>query len=238
MSGAVLIVNADDFGRSAAVNDGVARCHEHGIVTSTTLMVRWPAADAAAEYARRTPALGVGLHVDLGEWVFRDDEWHTRYEVLAEETPQTVREELARQLERFERLLGRPPDHLDSHQHVHRSDPARTAVLEAARRLGIPVRGEGGFTYDGGFFGQGHHAEPMPELVSVEALVASIEALPDGVTEFGCHPATAVDHETAYADERLIEARTLCDPRVRAAVGRRGATLATYGEAAVLVAPS
>ena len=235
MTGAVLIVNADDFGRSAAVNEGVVRCHERGVVTSATLMVRWPDAEAAAAYARRTPSLGVGLHFDVGEWVYADGEWTARYEVLAEETPATVREELRRQLERFEQLLGRPPDHLDSHQHVHRSDPARGAVLEAAERLGIPVRGERGFTYDGGFFGQGHHAEPMPELVSVDALVASIEALPDGVTEFGCHPATAVDHETAYASERLIEARTLCDPRVRAAVDRRGARLASFGDAAALV---
>ena len=47
-----LIVNADDFGQSAGINEGIIRCHERGIVTSASLMVRWPHAAAAAEYAR------------------------------------------------------------------------------------------------------------------------------------------------------------------------------------------
>lgn len=232
MSGTVLIVNADDFGRSPAVNDGVIRCHEEGIVTSATLMVRWPDAEAAAAYARRSTTLGVGLHVDLGEWVYRDGEWQTRYEVLGEETLDAARAEVDAQVARFVALVGRPPTHLDSHQHVHRDDPARAAVLEAARRLGVPVRGETpGIAYSGVFFGQDHHGVSMPELVTVKALVAAIEALPDGITEFGCHPATAVDHETAYADERLIEAQSLCDPRVRAAVDRHGVSLRSYAAA-------
>ena len=72
MTERTLIVNADDFGLSPGVNAGVARTHEEGIVTSASLMVRQPAAEEAAAYARATPALGVGLHVDLGEWVWQD----------------------------------------------------------------------------------------------------------------------------------------------------------------------
>jgi len=55
-----LIVNADDFGQSQGVNRGVIAAHEHGIVTSASLMVRWPAAiEAAAIHPVRiaTPAL-------------------------------------------------------------------------------------------------------------------------------------------------------------------------------------
>ena len=36
--GTRLIVNADDFGLSEAVNRAVIEAHEHGIVTSTSLM--------------------------------------------------------------------------------------------------------------------------------------------------------------------------------------------------------
>ena len=39
-----LIVNADDFGQSPGINRGVIEAHENGIVTSASLMVRWPAA--------------------------------------------------------------------------------------------------------------------------------------------------------------------------------------------------
>ena len=60
-----LIVNADDFGQSTGINKGVIQAHEEGIVTSASLMVRWPAAPEAAAYARNRPGLSVGLHVDL-----------------------------------------------------------------------------------------------------------------------------------------------------------------------------
>ena len=36
------IVNADDFGQSAGINRGIVEAHERGIVTSASLMVRWP----------------------------------------------------------------------------------------------------------------------------------------------------------------------------------------------------
>ena len=70
-----LIVNADDFGLSAGVNRGVIEAHERGIVTSASLMVRPPAAAEAAADARAYPELSLGLHVDLGEWSYREGEW-------------------------------------------------------------------------------------------------------------------------------------------------------------------
>jgi len=232
LSGRVLIVNADDFGRSPGVNEGVIRCHERGIVTSASLMVRWPAAEEAAAYARRS-RLGVGLHLDLGEWEYRDGEWRPRYEVLPEMSAAAVAEELARQAEAFERLVGRPPDHLDSHQHVHRDEPARGAALAFAGRLGVPVRElSPGVAYSGAFYGQDGRGAPVPEAIEPEALVRLIEALPTGVTELACHPATRVDHPSTYAEERLREAEALCDPRVRSAIERCGVVLRTFADLA------
>src|SRR3712207_8784245 len=54
-----------DFGLTDGVNRGIIEAHERGIVTSASLMVRYPAAKDAADYARSNPALSVGLHVDL-----------------------------------------------------------------------------------------------------------------------------------------------------------------------------
>ena len=60
-----LIVNADDFGRSRAINEAVIRAHREGILTSASLMVNEPAADEAVALARENPGLGVGLHLAL-----------------------------------------------------------------------------------------------------------------------------------------------------------------------------
>jgi hypothetical protein len=75
-----LIVNADDFGQSVGVNRGIIEAHERGIVTSASLMVRWPSAQEAAAYARSHTSLSLGLHFDFGEWRYRDGNWWKLYE--------------------------------------------------------------------------------------------------------------------------------------------------------------
>jgi predicted glycoside hydrolase/deacetylase ChbG (UPF0249 family) len=229
MADRVLIVNADDFGRSTGVNRGVIQAHEEGIVTSATLMVRWPAAGEAADYAR-SHSLSVGLHLDLGEWEYRDGEWHSRYQVLDGDSEEEVAEEVARQLERFEALVGATPTHLDSHQHVHRRDPVRTAVWRVAHRLAIPVRDLTPDISYIGFHGQDEEGNPLPDAITPEALVETIEQLPPGVTELGCHPAADADHPSAYDRERLRELEALCDPMVAAAIDRAGVALRSFAD--------
>src|SRR5437588_12984858 len=119
----ILVVNADDFGQSAGVNRGIITAHERGIVSSASLMVRWPAAAEAAAYGRAHPALSLGLHLDLGEWVYRSGAWVPLYEVVPAGNASAVAGEIARQLDAFEKLAGKPPSHLDSHQHCHPHEP-------------------------------------------------------------------------------------------------------------------
>lgn len=217
MSARRLIVNADDLGLSAGVNRGIAQAHEHGIVTSASLMVRAPHARAAASYARSHPTLSVGLHLDLGEWHYAGEEWHARYEVVPLDDAAAVAAETAAQLDRFEQLMNRPPTHLDSHQHLHRDEPARSAVLALGRRLGVPVREHTPeIRYEGGFYGQSGRGEPWPEGISPAALCNLLRALPAGATELGCHPGIDDESGSSYSREREVETTTLCDRRVRA----------------------
>src|ERR1035437_10757994 len=60
-----LIVNADDLGRTASINQAVIRAHREGILTATSLMVNETACEEAVALARENPKLGVGLHLTL-----------------------------------------------------------------------------------------------------------------------------------------------------------------------------
>ena len=216
-----LVVNADDFGLSGGVNAGILRAHREGIVTSASLMVRATAAADAAERAAAHPELTVGLHVDLGEW-FEDaqGEWHARYTVVDTNDKAAVVAELGRQVARFRELVGRDPTHMDSHQHVHRTEPVRSAMGVLAKELRIPLRHHGRVRYCGAFYGAG--------AVGTAALVSIIEGLPEGATELACHPAAAVHPRWDYAHERRTELATLCHPSVRDAIERADVRLCSF----------
>src|SRR5437764_7341394 len=162
-AGRFLIVNADDFGQSPGVNRGVIEAHERGIVTSASLMVRWPAAAAAAEYARTHRDLSVGLHIDLGEWTFRRGEWLCLYRVVPDDDSAAIAGEVDRQLAAFRSLTGRDPTHLDSHQHVHQQPDVLSVVRPVADALGVPLRHFcPAVRYCGDFYGQTGKGESYP----------------------------------------------------------------------------
>jgi predicted glycoside hydrolase/deacetylase ChbG (UPF0249 family) len=225
----ILVVNADDFGHSREVNRGIIRAHQHGIVTSASLMVRRPAAAGAAAWARDRTSLSVGLHLDLGEWVFQGGDWHCRYRVVPDDQPSAVTEEIDRQLKAFRRLVGRDPAHLDSHQHVHRQQPVRAILDRAARRLQVPLRAvTSGIAYRGDFYGRTAEGEPLPDAISVEALISLLRGLPAGVSELGCHPGEEGVQDPGYASERARELEALCHPWVRSTVVEEGIELVTF----------
>jgi chitin disaccharide deacetylase len=221
-----LIVNADDFGQTRGLNGGIIEAHQNGIVTSASLMVRWPAAAEAASYAGRHPRLSLGLHVDLGEWAFDGGAWVTLYDVVQTEDASAVAAEIARQFAAFQRLTGKQPTHVDSHQHVHNEEPARSILIEICRKLAIPLRHHSPeIHYCGSFYGQTSEGFPDPQAISVDALLKILATLKPGVTELGCHPGDASDLDTMYRNERGDEMKVLCDPRIRAAIDGHGIEL-------------
>lgn len=225
----VLVVNGDDFGRSPGINRGILECFDHGILTSASLMTLWPASAEAAAAALERPDLGIGLHVDLGEWAYSEGEWQCTYQRTPLDDPHAVRAEVDRQLRAFRRLLDRDPTHIDSHQHVHREEPARSILAGLATSLGIPLRHYTvGVRYRGDFFGQMTTGERRPEALSAATLVEIIGSLPSGTTELCCHPGYADDLVTTYRHERAVEIETLCDPRVRAAIDGSGIELRSF----------
>lgn len=230
-----LIVNADDFGLSDGINRGIIRAHENGIVTSASLMVRAPAAAEAAAVARKYPRLSVGLHVDIGEWIYRNNHWEPLYEVLpANSSRAEIEAEVQRQLAAFRDLMEKPPTHVDSHQHAHRDEPLQSVLREVCDGLQIPLRDfSASVTYRGDFYGQSAKGEPLADAISVSGLCQCLASLEEGVTELGCHPGIGNDFDSVYLAEREIEVATLCDPRIRNMIDRERIALFSFNETKV-----
>ena len=226
-------MNADDFGMSAGVNRGIIEAHCRGIVTSTSLMVRWDAAAEAVTLSRDCPRLGMGLHIDLGEWKFQDGNWMTLYEVVSLQNRDEVSREVTRQLDRFRELTGQNPTHLDSHQHVHREEPVRSVMIEISKQTSIPLRHfSPGISYCGAFYGQAANGTPYPEGISPSAMIRVLAELSPGVTELCCHPGLDDNLETMYCRERFDEVQTLSDETVCSAIQDLGIELCRFNDLA------
>lgn len=152
-----LIVNADDFGFSPGVSNGIMKAHAEGIVTSTSIMINMPDAVRGIEAARQqTPDLGLGLHLnltagmpiapaeDVSSLLAESGEFLSLPDFTAALTkidPNHAKHEIQAQVERFIEVVGVPPDHLDSHHHATYMAPILfEPMLQTAQRYNIPIR--------------------------------------------------------------------------------------------------
>jgi len=149
-----LIVNADDFGRSAEINEAVIRAHRDGVLTSASLMVNEAGFEEAAERARQHPKLGIGLHLTLlcghsalpaqsipglvnlsGEFSTSPVEVGFRY-FFKKSLIKELRAEIHAQFEKF-RTTGLRLDHLNGHLHLHLHPTVFKILIKDADQLGI-----------------------------------------------------------------------------------------------------
>jgi predicted glycoside hydrolase/deacetylase ChbG (UPF0249 family) len=264
-----LVVNADDFGFTPDVNEGIVEAHSRGILTSTTLMANGAAFEDAVRRARQTPSLDIGCHL-----VLIGGESLTTGRALPATVPQLlaalarrdlrVYDELAAQVRRIVDA-GVRPTHLDTHKHTHLAPPVLDAVARLSAETGIrwvrrpfdfpltALRGRvprakqltsdalgllrrrfhrvlerhgcrttdhfAGFQITGRF--------RTPELVQL------LDSLPEGTTEFMCHPGRCGDAlrhaRTRLKESREQELEALLAPEAREALRRNGIELVGFG---------
>jgi len=143
VGGKALIVNADDFGFTRDVNDGIVEAHRNGILTATTLMANGVAFDHAVELAHRNPSLDIGCHLVLvgGASMLHPNRpypatvKHLLGALARRELD--IEKELDAQVRRIVDA-GLKPSHLDTHKHTHLLPPVLRAVCRLAERYGIP----------------------------------------------------------------------------------------------------
>lgn len=255
-----LVVNADDFGFTRDVNQGILQAHREGILTATTLMATGAAFDDAVRLARENPSLDIGVHLVLvGDPPFpRTVAQLARAVALGRVR---IYEELLAQVRRV-LDAGLSPTHLDTHKHTHLLPPVLDAVARISEECRIPfVRRPFDFRgpYEGvpwtkravgGAFGvvRGRFARVLAKhgcrstdhfagfqitgRYTAPQLVRLILALPNGSTEFMCHPGICGDElratHTRLQESRQRELEALTSPEVRAALPEAGVQLASY----------
>ena len=151
----MLIVNADDLGRTEHETDATLACWHARAISSATHMVWMDDSDRAAALAREA-GLPTGLHLNLIQaYTGRDagPEARERQRRLADHlggrrpgTNQLLYEPRLRatvdgvirdQLARFRESFGAEPTHVDSHHHAHL---APTVLLSRSLAAGTRVR--------------------------------------------------------------------------------------------------
>ncbi len=148
-----VIVTADDFGLSEAVNEGVERAHRDGILNTASLMVAGPAASDAVRRARTMPGLRVGLHVVVVEgraalpgacpvlvdetgWFPGDPLRVALHYAVSGRARRQLRAEIAAQFRAF-RGTGLALDHANAHKHLHLHPVVARIIIEVGTEFGL-----------------------------------------------------------------------------------------------------
>lgn len=225
----LLIINADDFGRSHASNEATLRTLKEGVVTSTSLMVPCPWALHAMQLLSDYPTMPFGVHLTVvcdvphyrcGPLTSRDkvpslvDESGFFY--MEERVPQWLAQVKLSELEtelraQIEAVLaaGLSPTHLDWHCLVNggRADIFELTV-KLAKEYGLTVRVSDRST------GEALQQKALPTndhdvldsyrlaVVEKSARYAQLlRDLPSGLSEWAVHPALGTPEMQALEPE-------------------------------------
>ena len=135
-------MNADDFGFTHDVNQGIIEAHRRGILTAATLMANGTAFPDAVRLALANPSLDIGCHLVLvgGRSLLEP------HKQLPASVPRLIAAISARQIRIYDELAaqvraiqaaGIDVTHLDTHKHTHLAPPVLEAVARFAEESGI-----------------------------------------------------------------------------------------------------
>jgi hopanoid biosynthesis associated protein HpnK len=149
-----LIINADDFGFTKKLNQGIINSYVNGILTSTSLMANGQAFEEAVKLSKQHPELSIGTHLALvdvkpvlaassisslvdgnGDFYPNFREFFKQY-FLKRIKLDDIRRELTAQIEKI-LDSGIRVTHIDGHQHVHISHGIIDIVIELAKKYRI-----------------------------------------------------------------------------------------------------
>ena len=137
-----LVVVADDFGWTEAINQGILRTYKEGIVTEISFMLKAPAVDHAAELIKKHKLKNVGIHMTLtdrknyGKQFGRKD----YIKFFKNKSYKEVRDIALNEIEMFYKVVGKKPTHITTQYGIHGNLKLLESLLEYAKQNGIPAR--------------------------------------------------------------------------------------------------
>jgi chitin disaccharide deacetylase len=254
-----LIINADDFGFSPDVNAGIVHAHRQGVLTSTTLMATGDAFEDAVRLASETPTLDIGCHLVLvqGRSLItgrKFPEGPPGLVVALLKNEIDVYSELKAQVEKI-LAAGVRPTHLDSHKHTHILPHVFRVVGRLAHEFDIPyVRLPLDTTlpiprsFRDGLRNYYQRQTQQYRIkmtdhflgfrltgfLTEQTFSAALAAVPQGATEFMCHPGflgpDLMNAATRLKESRVRELAVLISPRIRQLISEQGLELTNFAK--------
>lgn len=234
-----LIINADDLGISAEVNEGVFIAYDAGVITDASLLVKGAYAPQAIREIKRRGSFHVGIHLDLDHllgWRSPGIEAYSREELNRLMDTADFRKKLHKEINsQIVAFLdtGLIPSHIDTHHHCHGFPQVFVALIEAMDGYGIKaIR----FSRDGYHLLGRENIQLSPECAAwmegkmkkrgiaypdrlIDPLFPfSLLELPPGVSELMVHPSKGGDQWRQRDLEMLVDpsfAETLVKEDIR-----------------------
>jgi len=238
-----MILNADDFGLTQGITDGTIKCHQAGILTSTTCMMNQPFAEYSLNLAKNYPNLGVGIHLVLtagrplvsGDKTLTDSDGNFKKLACYPEGASNVDlaelyTEWQTQIEKFIAIAGKKPTHLDSHHFAHLFSHHHEVAIRLANAYDLPMRQNtqiiSNYEFvpcDSTFYGDNLTNKSLEKIISNH----------EGTIEIMCHPAY-VDHEllniSSYAHQRAKELEIICSDQLKQLIKAHQIELINYAQ--------
>ncbi len=252
-----LVVNADDFGFTKDVNDGILASHLGGILTAATLMANGRAFDHAVQLAQQHPSLDIGCHLVLvqGNSLIDGRPYPATPQALVRAVILKKVNILAELRAQVERIIaaGIEPTHLDTHKHTHVLPSIFDAVVRVAAEFDIPfIRLPFDATKLGtrtlmNAFQRSRRAKLrrfglraadhftgfwLTGYLTEVTLATTLRSLPEGSTELMCHPGYLSDElsnaATRLKNSRVRELEALTSPEIKETLRSAGVRLCSY----------
>jgi predicted glycoside hydrolase/deacetylase ChbG (UPF0249 family) len=129
-----IVICADDFGMNAAIDEGILELARLARLNATSCLVDGSTFSGNAARLRAS-GLQIGLHLNFTESLGERGIYLPVSRLIAQTWTRRMdvsrcRDQIAHQLDRFEDVIGRAPDFIDGHQHIHQFPQIRNLLLE------------------------------------------------------------------------------------------------------------